>query len=112
MRTATRDTTNDGVNDPVRAPWGQTLGTAAGSFTPSLVQRHRHGHPWTRRQTAPPRRRGRGNVRRFKRLPAVPAHRQPEERECPEKASKLGGQPDAIFAWPPVWPTRHGPSCR
>jgi hypothetical protein len=38
MRTATRDTTNDGVNDPVRARWGQMLGTAAGSFTPSLVQ--------------------------------------------------------------------------
>jgi hypothetical protein len=34
----TRDTTNDGVNDPVRARWGQMLGTAAGSFTPSLVQ--------------------------------------------------------------------------
>ena len=29
---------SDGVNDPVRAPWGQVPGTAAGSFTPSLVQ--------------------------------------------------------------------------
>ena len=37
-QTATRDTTNDGVNDPVRAPWGQVQGTTAGSFTPSLVQ--------------------------------------------------------------------------
>jgi len=37
MRTATRDTTNDGVNDPVRVRWGQVPGTAAGSFTPSLV---------------------------------------------------------------------------
>jgi hypothetical protein len=36
--TATRDQTNDGVNDPVRARWGQVEGTAAGSFTPSLVQ--------------------------------------------------------------------------
>jgi hypothetical protein len=36
--TATRGTTNDGVNDPVRAAWGQAQGTAAGSFTPSLVQ--------------------------------------------------------------------------
>ena len=36
--TRTRDTSNDGVNDPVRAPWGQAPGTAAGSFTPSLVQ--------------------------------------------------------------------------
>ena len=37
-RTATRDKTNDGVNDPVRARWGQAQRTAAGSFTPSLVQ--------------------------------------------------------------------------
>ena len=37
-QTATRDTTNDGVNDPVRARWGQAEGTTAGSFTPSLVQ--------------------------------------------------------------------------
>ena len=37
-QTATADTTNDGVNDPVRAVWGQAPGTAAGSFTPSLVQ--------------------------------------------------------------------------
>ena len=37
-QTATRDTTNDGVNDPVRARWGQVQGTEAGSFTPSLVQ--------------------------------------------------------------------------
>jgi hypothetical protein len=37
-RTATADTTNDGVNDPVRARWGQAPGTTAGSFTPSLVQ--------------------------------------------------------------------------
>jgi hypothetical protein len=36
--TATRDRTNDGVNDSVRAPWGQVQGTTAGSFTPSLVQ--------------------------------------------------------------------------
>jgi hypothetical protein len=36
-QTRTRDSTNDGVNDPVRAPWGQVLATAAGSFTPSLV---------------------------------------------------------------------------
>lgn len=25
---------------------------------------------------------------------------------------EMGGQPDAIFAWPPVWPRRHGPWCR
>jgi hypothetical protein len=37
-QTRTRDTTNDGVNDPVRAPRGQVPGTAVGSFTPSLVQ--------------------------------------------------------------------------
>ena len=37
-QTRTRDTTNDGVNDPVRARWGQAPGTTAGSFTPSLVQ--------------------------------------------------------------------------
>ena len=37
-QTVTRDTTNDGVNDPVRVPWGQVQGTTAGSFTPSLVQ--------------------------------------------------------------------------
>lgn len=36
-QTATRGTTNDGVNDPIRAAWGQAQGTAAGSFTPSLV---------------------------------------------------------------------------
>jgi hypothetical protein len=35
---------------------------------------------------------------------------KPEERARPKKASKLGGQPGAIFAWPPVWPRRHGPS--
>ncbi len=37
IRTATRDTTNDGVNDPVPAPWGHVQGTTPGSFTPSLV---------------------------------------------------------------------------
>jgi hypothetical protein len=37
-QTRTPATTSDGVNDPVRAPWGQMPGTAAGSFTPSLVQ--------------------------------------------------------------------------
>ena len=37
-QTATRDTTNDGVNDLVRVPWGQVPGTTPGSFTPSLVQ--------------------------------------------------------------------------
>jgi len=36
-RRPTRDTTNDGVNDPVRAWRGQLPGTTAGSFTPSLV---------------------------------------------------------------------------
>ena len=36
-QTATRGTTNNGVNDPVKAVWGQAQGTAAGSFTPSLV---------------------------------------------------------------------------
>jgi hypothetical protein len=36
-QTATRGPTNDGVNDPIRAPWGQAQGTATGSFTPSLV---------------------------------------------------------------------------
>jgi hypothetical protein len=36
-QTATRGTTNDGVNDPIRATWGQAQGTATGSFTPSLV---------------------------------------------------------------------------
>ena len=35
---ATLDTPDDGVNDPVRVPWGQVQGTTAGSFTPSLVQ--------------------------------------------------------------------------
>jgi hypothetical protein len=38
MQTATRATASDGVNDPVRAPWGQVPGTAAGSFTPSFLQ--------------------------------------------------------------------------
>lgn len=38
MQTATRATASDGVNDPVRAPWGQVLDTAAGSFTPSFLQ--------------------------------------------------------------------------
>jgi hypothetical protein len=37
-QTATRATASDGVNDPVRAPWGQVPGTAAGSFTPSFPQ--------------------------------------------------------------------------
>lgn len=37
-QTATRDTTDDGVNDPVPAPWGQGRGSIVGSFTPSLVQ--------------------------------------------------------------------------
>lgn len=36
--TLTRATATDGVNDPVRAPWGQVPGTAAGSFTPSFLQ--------------------------------------------------------------------------
>ena len=51
-------------------------------------------------------------VRRFTQLLAVRAHRQPGVRESLESASKPGGQPDAIFAWPPVWPRCHGPSCR
>jgi hypothetical protein len=38
IQTATRATASDGVNDPVRAPLGQVLGTAAGSFTPSFLQ--------------------------------------------------------------------------
>jgi hypothetical protein len=37
-QTATRATASDGVNDPVRAHWGQVRGTAAGSFTPSFLQ--------------------------------------------------------------------------
>jgi hypothetical protein len=40
--TATCDTTNDGVNDPVSTAWGHTQGTTPGSFTPSLVHRLRH----------------------------------------------------------------------
>ena len=36
----------------------------------------------------------------------------PGVRERPERASKPGGQPDAIFAWPPSWPRHRGPSCR
>ena len=36
-QTATRGTTNDGLNDPVGAVRGQAQGTAVGSFTPSLV---------------------------------------------------------------------------
>ncbi len=37
-QTRTRATASDGVNDPVRAPWGQVPGTVAGSFTPSFLQ--------------------------------------------------------------------------
>jgi hypothetical protein len=37
-QTRTRATASDGVNDPVRGPWGQVPGTAAGSFTPSFLQ--------------------------------------------------------------------------
>lgn len=35
---ATRTMASDGVNDPVRVPWGQVLGTVAGSFTPSFLR--------------------------------------------------------------------------
>ena len=56
--------------------------------------------------------RARDNIRRVKRLPALRAHGQPGVRDCPEKASQPGGQPDAIFAWPPVWPRHRDPSCR
>jgi hypothetical protein len=37
-QTGTRATASDGVNDPVRAPWGQAPGTVPGSFTPSFLQ--------------------------------------------------------------------------
>src|SRR5437867_12800773 len=36
----------------------------------------------------------------------------PGARRCPETVLKTGGQPDAIFAWPPSWPTHLGPSSR
>ena len=42
--TATCDTTNDGVNDPVSTVWGHSQGKTPGSFTPSLVHRLRQGH--------------------------------------------------------------------
>ena len=35
----------------------------------------------------------------------------PGVRECLERLSKVGGQPDAIFASPLSWPTLLGPSC-
>ncbi len=38
--------------------------------------------------------------------------RQPGVRECLERASRKGGQPDATFAWPPSWSRHRGPSCR
>jgi hypothetical protein len=40
--TATGDTTNDGVNDPVSMARGHSQGRTPGSFTPSLVHRLRH----------------------------------------------------------------------
>jgi hypothetical protein len=43
-QTATRDTTNDGVNDPVSMAWGHSQARTPGSFTPSLVHRLRHWH--------------------------------------------------------------------
>jgi hypothetical protein len=43
-QTATYGTTNDGVNDPVSAAWGQCQGRTAGSFTPSLVHRLPYRH--------------------------------------------------------------------
>jgi hypothetical protein len=33
-------------------------------------------------------------------------------RELPRRVPKPEGQPDAIFAWPPSWPTHLGPSSR
>src|SRR6516165_7848021 len=33
-------------------------------------------------------------------------------RELPGRVPEQGGQPDAIFAWPPSWPTHLGPSSR
>ena len=41
-KTATCDTTNDGVNDPVSTAWGHSQGMTPGSFTPSLVHRLQH----------------------------------------------------------------------
>jgi hypothetical protein len=40
--TATGDTTNAGVNDPVEALGGHRQGWTPGSFTPALVLRLRH----------------------------------------------------------------------
>jgi len=40
--TATCDTTNDGVNDPVSTAWGHSQGRTPGSFTPSLLHRLQH----------------------------------------------------------------------
>ena len=112
-QTATRGTTNDGVNDPVSAAWGHAQGRTAGSFTPSLVAATATRAPGSEaaqsaasmtcsRQVAAIR----DACTRFAvmGLPGV--------RERLERASKLGGQPDAIFAWPPSWPRRRGPSCR
>lgn len=43
-QTATCDTTNDGVNDPVSTLWGHSTGRTPGSFTPSSVHRLQHQH--------------------------------------------------------------------
>ena len=42
-------------------------------------------------------------------LHTVHGHRATGVRECLERVSKPGGQPDAIFASPPSWPMPPGP---
>ncbi len=104
-------TTNDGVNDPVPTAW----------VTREARQRGRSRHRWCCDVGTGALGR-RGTERRLALLcaakcaapsgcPWFALMEQPGVRDCPKRASELGGQPDAIFAWPPVWPTRHGPSC-
>jgi hypothetical protein len=110
--TATCGTTNDGVNDPVPTAW----------VTREAGQRGRSRHRWCCDVGTGALERG-GTERRLALLCAAKCAapsgcrwfalmEQPGVRDCRKRASELGGQPDAIFAWPPVWPRRRGPSCR
>ena len=112
-QTVTCGTTNDGVNDPVRAPWGQGQGTATGSFTPSLVQWHRHGH-------------SSGEAAQSAASLSLRAATYADSSVClrfvlmgsqgGERVGRgrrnWGANLTRFSLGPPSWPTRHGPSRR
>jgi hypothetical protein len=89
--TATGDTTNAGVNDPVVAPWGHRQGRTAGSFTPALVLRLRHRLRLRRRHTAPPQGRARAKLLQLKRVNAVRGHGATRGERTSREGATTGG---------------------